>query len=140
MMYLTTATAALWDLNAAILLGQGRVGNLRKQFRNGTDFELKHMVIVLAVLVVIGVVAWLIARYVKYRETNGVPGALFRELCRAHQLDWGSRQLLKGLASHHGITPASLFVQPTRFDDLEQGPLKACAEQVRALREKLFAK
>ena len=45
------------------------------------------------------------------------PPELFRELCRAHSLNWSSRRLLKQLAAHWNLaSPALLFVEPDRFD------------------------
>ncbi len=69
------------------------------------------------------------------------PQGLFRELCRAHQLNRADRQLLKHLASLGQLEhPAMLFVQPERFERANlPEELEASTEELAQLRDRLFA-
>jgi hypothetical protein len=65
---------------------------------------------------------------------------LFRDLCRAHRLSSRNRRLLRRLASARGVAePARLFIEPKHFE-VAQLPetLRASAEQIRRLRNRLF--
>lgn len=69
------------------------------------------------------------------------PKALFAELCRAHGLASGERQLLLALAECRQLAqPSDVFVHPIYFDDIQLPPLLAPrkSELVR-LRDRLFA-
>ena len=67
------------------------------------------------------------------RRTNSHPG-LFQGLCELHQLDRGSRRLLKQAVQFHNLTPPSrVFTEPGWLD-----PAKLGAEfqpQVKALKQ-----
>ncbi|MBP90819.1 MAG: hypothetical protein CMJ64_29600 [Planctomycetaceae bacterium] len=76
------------------------------------------------------------AREAKFQQ----PEALVHELCRAHQLDWSSRQLLQSLAKAHRLAdPARIFVEPRRFNSDKLGPAFAkCEPRLAQLRQQLF--
>ena len=100
--------------------------HMGRRFRRGnSSFDAAEVVTLLAVIAVVAAIAWLIARYVKLREKRNTssPQHLFRELCRAHQLDWPSRKLIQSLAKAHGLSdPARMFVEPHRFNASRLGP------------------
>jgi hypothetical protein len=93
-----------------------------------------------AVIAVFVVVASILAKQDKHRLFNS-PRALFNALCKAHNLDRGSRMLLKQLAQAQQLTvPARMFLEPDRFDPALLGPeLRHYRDTVIQLRNKLFA-
>ena len=57
------------------------------------------------------------ARRFENLKSYDSPPELFRELCRAHGLNWSTRRLLKRLATEWKLSsPALLFVEPERFN------------------------
>jgi len=68
------------------------------------------------------------------------PKKLFRELCRAHGLDFASRRLLYRLATAHQLAqPAEVFLTPAMFQADQLPPqLRAQAGQLQRLRQRLF--
>lgn len=87
---------------------------------------------------------WGVARLVPGKERAAVclnPGALFRALCRAHQLGRFDRSLLKQLARAHQLEqPALLFVEPARFDTEALGEaFRRQRDRIAGLRARLFA-
>lgn len=67
--------------------------------------------------------------------------SLFYSLCRVHDIDRNTRAMLKQVISHHGMTqPARLFTEPEWLDPAKLGkPFEAKAQQLQALRKRLFA-
>jgi len=112
---------------------------------HGKNAELhwNDLFMLLAIVVALAAAAWCltrVARRERHRRTNS-PRGLFQELCRGHQLDRQSRNLLGWLVKHHDLSqPASLFLDPTRFDPSQlPALLPAQAERLAKLREQLFS-
>ncbi len=115
----------------------------------GRDFRADHskldpglIFVSLVVLVaVIGFLWWLnrmMNRQEGRRQYNN-PKQLFRSLCRAHNLTRAQQRLLLNVARIQGMTqPASLFLEPDRFDEAAKGGLSAAAEQLAELKKHLF--
>jgi hypothetical protein len=106
-----------WPLAQVNPLDFGR--NFREAEQN---FQWTNVVLVVAIILAIVFALWLLLNYIAEREGRSYhsPRKLFRELCHAHGLDRGSRQLLKRLASAHRLThPSQLFLDPERFDVLQ---------------------
>lgn len=127
-----------------LLATEGRYMHMGRRFRRGSsNIDAAELVTMLGIIAVVGAIAWLIARYVKLREKRNASSGqhLFQELCRAHQLDWPSRQLLQSLAKAHGLAdPARIFVEPYRFNAGKLGPAFANYEpRLAELRRQLFA-
>jgi hypothetical protein len=102
-----------------------------------------EVAVVAGVLVVICIVLLLIGRYARRFEnvkSYDSPAELFRELCRAHGLDWPTRRLLKRLAAEWDLAhPASLFVEPERFNPaILPATWNQHADELERLRAKLF--
>ena len=90
--------------------------------------------IVAAVVVTILVLKRLTPRDEQRRASNS-PRALFRELCRVHNLDRQSRGLLKRLAAFRGLaSPAELFLHPEMFWTDAEG----VTEDLARLADRLF--
>jgi hypothetical protein len=88
------------------------------------------------------VLAWLsriLAR--DKRQTFNSPRALFRTLCKAHNLDRPQRTLLKQLAKHHKVSlPARLFLETQWFDLETLSPaLRERQHEIESIRALLFA-
>jgi hypothetical protein len=86
------------------------------RLRSTTDLSsfLSALVLVLAVIGIVLLTKRCVAESERRRTSS--PRALFRELCRAHQLSWSDRQLLLKLAAWHALPdPALLFIEPARF-------------------------
>jgi hypothetical protein len=92
------------------------------------------------ILAAFGVLAKILSSQDKRRLYNS-PAALFRELCKAHQLDRGSRVLLKQIAQTQRLSvPARLFLEVERFDAAKFEPsLRTQQAAIEQLRQKLFA-
>ena len=91
-------------------------------------------------LVIVTIVWQTVARRRQSDFHYNSPQRLFADLCRAHQLNWSNRRLLKHLAAARGLeSPATLFVEPEHFDMTNvPAPLKASAADLRQLRRRLF--
>ncbi len=120
------------------------VRNMGHRF-HGKNAELhwNDLFMLLAIVVAVaaaGCFLTRIARRERHRRTNS-PRGLFQELCRAHQLDRQSRNLLLRLAKHQELShPARLFVDPERFaPDRLPTLLPAQAQRLARLREQLFS-
>jgi hypothetical protein len=99
--------------------------------------------LIIAIIVGGVLAALLLAKWMARHDTTRriySPRALFRQLCKAHNLDWSSRRLLKRIAQSHGLAhPARLFLEPQRFALESLAPeLADRAEQIEYLREQLF--
>jgi hypothetical protein len=97
--------------------------------------------IIVATLVIAALI--FLARVIARREKQifSSPRALFRELCKAHNLDLANRRLLRRIARAAGLRqPARLFLEPQRFEPttLPQA-LRSQWPAIEALRAKLFA-
>jgi hypothetical protein len=102
--------------------------------------DLIAWIIVAALLIAaLAFLARVVAR--REKQTFSSPRALFRELCKAHDLDLASRRLLRRLARAAAIRqPARLFLEPQRFEPTAlSADLRAQWPAIEALRAKLFA-
>ncbi len=126
-----------------LLAGEGHFVHMGERFRQGSGIDFHQVVLLLALLAVVVGVIWLLSRHIQRKEAAGYnqPRALFRELCRAHELDWSDRRLLLQVAHLQRITnPTWLFVQPELWNvDRLEGGLESQRARVAALRDKLFA-
>lgn len=131
---------------AAIVFAQSDIfRNLGSGFRGrAAQFHASDLIAVIAVVVAIGVGLYFLSRWMQRNEqpqrTNN-PRGLFRELCRAHELDRTTRRLLQQIARHQQLSHAArLFLEPERFEPANLSPdLRARQSEVAALRERLFA-
>ncbi|HUG66153.1 MAG TPA: hypothetical protein VMM76_00270 [Pirellulaceae bacterium] len=139
------STLAIFCIDRCFLLaGQAQYIQMGRRFRRGGGgVAWTDLLIPIAVIGVVAAIAWLVTRYVKYREQRKAdsPHELFAELCRAHGLDRASQRLLRRLAKAHRLqSPAQLFVEPARFDlEILGKAFEARRAQTAALRSKLFA-
>ena len=110
----------------------------KRENMNGTDLVL-WMLAVVAVFVVIGIVAKIVARRDK-RQLYNSPRGLFRQLCKAHGLERGNRALLRKLAHQQGLAqPARLFLEPDRFQAENVGAARLQEQPaLDALKQRLF--
>lgn len=88
---------------------------------------------------------WLMARLARRHDKRGSynnPGALFRSLCKLHQLDRTQRKLLTRLAQARRLEqPAALFLEPLHFETEDLSPpWQAQAATLRGLRCVLFSR
>ncbi len=131
-------------LDWRILLAEvDRLVHMGRRFRHGgSTWKLGHLIGFLGVLILIVVGAWLLSRYLSYRDGRGYhsPKALFRELCRAHGLDGTSRRLLWKLAQSQQLSqPAQIFLEPDCFDiEKVNGKLREQFDQLRAVHRTIF--
>ncbi len=143
MMNINPSSSFCFD-RIVVLAGQSQYQHMGRRFRrggNGVDWA--DLWLPAAIIVGVIGIAWLTAQFLKYRERRltSSSNALFAELCKAHQLDWTSQQLLRSLANATRVpTPAHLFVDPSRFDiDHLSNAFKNKRAQIAVLRDKLFA-
>ncbi len=101
--------------------------------------DLLTGLILLGCVVLVGyLLSRLLARQERQRSYNK-PAALFRQLCKAHQLDRYQRRLLRELAAAQQVEPAArLFLEPEHFQPSHLGSLVE-AEEILLLRDRLFA-
>jgi hypothetical protein len=119
---------------------------LGDRFRGGyADFSLGKIVATVAVVALFGIGVYLLRRYAHERPHSASfnsPPELFRELCRAHRLDFSQRRLLKRLAAAWDLaSPAFLFVEPNYFETTKlPAEWEHDTLRVEKLRARLFAK
>jgi len=122
-----------------VLLGQGRLSSLSRNFR-GTSDTTSFLVIVFVVTAAIAFLGWLAFRYFSVNEDKKhcCPNRLFKKLCRVHELSWSDSALLRKLSlCHHLASPAEIFINP-RLLDIQPGSQRSMMAQIDAIREKLF--
>jgi hypothetical protein len=108
------------------LLAQDLLVNLGKEFTDGGagGDSLELTFFLLAIVTAILVIS-LVSRHVNQKERGGFSSyrALFRELCRKHELNWKERRLLCQLARRRGEQhPVFLFADPAKWDIDDLGP------------------
>lgn len=120
-------------LEAWLLAGTDLGRAFARYSRRSNSFEENWIVL----LVIGGIAALWIGLYVwdwlrkEDDPTPDVPNSLFIELCRAHRLERGERELLARLAEAQDLAqPALLFVQPAILtaagrSDLPEAPVFA---------------
>jgi len=131
-----------------VLWATGAGSNLAESWGSrfrGSHAQLDSDDILMVLLIVAGaaLAIWLLSRVPavqnRVRRFNN-PRQLFKQLCRAHELDRPSRRLLRRLARHHGMKqPALLFLEPERFRGRLDGKLVSERGNIQALRNRLFA-
>ena len=129
----------------ALLADRSHFRQMGQSFRRGgSPWETTDVVTLAVVVLVIAAVIWLLVRVfgLQNRASYYSPGALFRELCRAHRLSWATRRLLRQLARSQRLSqPARLFVEPERFDPTRLHPMLASRrDQVEDLHNQLFGR
>jgi hypothetical protein len=126
----------LADRSALRDLGSG-FREKREHF-DATDL-LFWFLIVVGIFVVLAVVARVLGRHDKHRLFNS-PQALFKALCRAHELDRSARRLLLRIAHAQQLNPpARLFLEPALFDLQRLGPaFQSRQTEIEALAGKIF--
>lgn len=102
-----------------------------------------QMLVVMGMAVLVGLIflIWLRAtRREQRRFQSDSTAQLFRELCRAHELNRADRRLLKQLAASRGLASQALvFVEPQHFDSANLPQVMvASANELHRLRDRLF--
>ena len=134
----------LWALEP-LLADQHAIRNIARGMQSRqAQVDVGDLTSALLIFCLFFVSVWGVSRLVgrKERAVSCLdPRALFRALCRAHQLGRSDRQLLKQLALRHELAqPAMLFVQPDRFDVAELGEAwQKHRQRLAELRCRLFA-
>ncbi len=111
----------------------------KREHFDATDL-LFWFLLLIGVFVALAVVARILGRNDKHRLYNN-PRALFRSLCRAHELDVAARRLLRQIARSQGIVPpARLFLEPACFEPARTSvELQHRQAEIDGLARKLFA-
>jgi hypothetical protein len=124
---------ALWSLSYGRWHVWGRFDHERP------TYNLGQILLVLCIAVVVAALGLILLRWCGRFLTNN-SGALFRELCRAHDLSQSSRRTLKRLAAARGLTHLSvLFVEPGHFETSDLPPALLDAKvNLERLRDQLF--
>jgi hypothetical protein len=111
----------------------------------GTHARFDSGDVVIGLLILAGVVLAMVflSRYLASHDRGRVynsPRALFRSLCKAHNLDRGSRRLLWQVARWQRLAhPARLFLEANRFDAANLSPqLRQQADLLKQLQTRLF--
>ncbi len=132
-------------LQTLLLLARTRdLRGFSEGFRSrSVDDNAFEVLLVAGGLVLVCIVLILVGRYFRRFEnlkSYNSPPELFRELCRAHGLNWSSRRLLKRLAAEWQLpSPALLFVEPERFDTARlSAKWRDDEDRLEHLRERLF--
>ena len=114
-----------------------------RHFREGgSALGPAHLLIVLAVIGGVILLLWLVAHLCQRDDKRAYrsPRRLFRELCRAHELNLFDRWLLWRLATAQGLAqPAGIFLESSCFET-ERIPssLAGESERITQLKERLF--
>ncbi len=128
-----------------LLAARSRLDNLSQPFRDRSNtIDRGELTRALAILAVVIVLAWLLARVRTVRERRRAyhgPLRLFLSLCKAHNLLWSERWLLWGLARAQRLKqPARLFLEPQWFDTAGLGRAwRVRAASLSAIRDRLFS-
>lgn len=129
---------------SVVLAEQGRFVDMGRRFRQGgATLDAQSVAFVLLVCALVALAVWGLARYFAFRERQGYNSdrGLFRELCRAHELNSSSCRLLWQLARFQRLArPADLFIDPRRFETQQlPGPLAKRKDDIARLRDRVFA-
>jgi hypothetical protein len=123
----------------SVLRDMGSGFREKREHFDATDLFFWFLIVV-GIFVALGVLARILGRHDKHRLFNS-SRALFRSLCRAHDLDRSARRLLVRIARAQGLSPpARLFLEPACFEPEQLGPAFQTREaEIRRLAKKLFA-
>ena len=105
--------------------------------------DASDMLTLATVIVCAAVGIWLLSRWMSRNDTTRTynsPRALFRDLSKAHGLDFSSRRLLMRLSRWQRLAqPARLFLEPDRFLAANVGPfLSSQQPRLDAIRDRVF--
>jgi len=111
----------------------------KREHFDATDL-LFWFLLVIGIFVALAVLARILGRHDKHRLYNS-PRALFRSLCRAHELDGAARRLLRQIARSQGLAPpARVFLEPACFEATRTSPeLQHRQADINRLAKQLFA-
>lgn len=132
------------DFLPPLLADQHAIRNIARGMQSRqAQVDVGDLTTALLIFCLFFVSVWGISRLVSRKERAAScldPRALFRALCRAHQLRRSECQLLRQLAHAHALNqPALLFVEPDRFDAAELGEAwHKQRERLAELRSRLF--
>ena len=127
-----------------LLLAQtNRFADMGRSFRpGGNNVDMGQFFFVSFILAVVTVGLWIFSVYYNAKNRKGYnnPKALFRELCKAHQIDFRSRLLLFQLSHWHQLSqPGRIFLEPEQFDPNNLSPaLRQHQAHLLALRDRIF--
>ncbi|HEX5444199.1 MAG TPA: hypothetical protein VFW87_10240 [Pirellulales bacterium] len=133
------------QLLLALLADQHAIRNIARGMQSRqAQVDVGDLTSALLIFCLFFVSVWGISRLVARKERAVScldPRALFRALCRAHQLNRPDRQLLKQLALEHRLAqPSLLFIEPDCFDVEELGEAwQKHRQRLTELRTRLFA-
>ncbi|HEX7450607.1 MAG TPA: hypothetical protein VF306_23805 [Pirellulales bacterium] len=133
------------QLLLALLADQHAIRNIARGMQSRqAQVDVGGLTSALLIFCLFFVSVWGVSRLVgrKERAVSCLdPRALFRELCRTHQLSRSDRQLLRHLALEYKLAqPSLLFVEPDRFDVAELGEAwQKHRQRLDELRCRLFA-
>jgi hypothetical protein len=133
----------LWRCCLMFPLAQGRLVDMGNQFRTGRsalDSQQWPVFLLALTLLILAVAA--VSRYFNARESRGYSSCrgLYRELCRAHDVNWRERRLMSAVARRLGLPhPVFLFTDPQQLEPAKL-PVALHRRQVElaALSQRLF--
>ena len=117
---------------------------LRNRFSGPrAKFGTEDAITAIGAIVAVAIVLYFVNRWHNRhsgRHSYNNPQAMFGELCKAHNLDRKTAQLLKRVASWQRLEqPARLFLEPERFEPANLSPeLERYSAELLELRSKLF--
>jgi hypothetical protein len=123
------------DSCSFLLLAASRVSAASK---SDSDFDIYWWIIAALMVLAFIAVCFAYNRFQKI-QANG-HYALFRGLCRLHELDSNSKRLLRDIALHYDIDkPVRLFLEPSWLDQIQsKNDISADTVLINDLRAKLF--
>jgi hypothetical protein len=103
-----------------------------------SDFNFCWLIYAIAIVAVV-IALYFACHHLRKIRANS-HSALFRDLCRLHELDSNSKKLLGDLAQHYQIDkPVRLFLEPSWLNQAQAGSVfPADAGLIDGLRAKLF--
>lgn len=111
-----------------------------RQTRINSGYLTTGLVVLVAMVLAVWLLSVVLDRYGGRRPMDSSL-ALFLALCKAHRLRWSEWWLLWRVAREQQLRdPARLFLEPTRLDPANLGPIfRLRSGQLEAIRERLFA-
>ncbi len=127
-----------------MLLAQSALNRMGSRIRGDhAKLGASDVLVVLAIVAIVVAGIWVLTRLIARQDRDRRyhnPRALFRELCRTHQLNTKERRFLRQVATYQRLKqPALLFVQPDRLQPSELGRhQRAQKALLKTLRKQLF--
>ncbi len=118
-----------------------RLGDGIHRPRRRVDFDdLLPWILGMAILGIVAAIVMVIVKRNDFSKSCDDPKKLFRQLSKAHQLDFGSRRLLRQLADAFQLAqPAEIFLTPMAFEANRLPPhLRSEAGRIEQLHSRLF--